>query len=147
MYTKLVIKLIIRILFTGIIIFFNSYQLFAQLQYNFERINTDNGLPTNAIKGLQFDEKTRFLWVATESGIVRYNGHGFQSFGDNIDNAALNGRINFFVKSYDGTLFGKLVDGKVFRIQDNKAFIDKKFNKIIVEDDYLKYKYKKIPKI
>lgn len=146
MYTKLVTRFSKRALLLGVVILISTYSD-AQLQYNFERINTDNGLPTNAIKGLQFDEKTRFLWVATESGIVRYNGHGFQSFGDNVDNAALNGRINFFVKAYDGTLFGKLVDGKVFRIQDNKAFIDKKFNKIIVEDDYLKYKYKKNPNI
>ena len=59
---------------------------FTQLQYTFERLNTESGLPTNTIKGLQFDEKTRFLWIATESGIVRYNGHNVQSFGELKEN-------------------------------------------------------------
>ena len=42
----------------------------AQQKYIFERLNSENGLPTNAIKGLQFDAKNRFLWIATESGII-----------------------------------------------------------------------------
>lgn len=142
MYTRLVTRLFLKILFLGVLIANQSVYSFAQLQYNFERINTDNGLPTNAIKGLQFDEKTRFLWVATESGIVRYNGHGFQNFGDKDANAALNGRINFFVKAIDGSFFGKLVDGRVFRIKDNKAIIDTEFKVIAVQEDYLAYKFK-----
>jgi ligand-binding sensor domain-containing protein len=79
MYIKLATKYFIRSIILGLfLICFSTTE--AQLQYNFERINTDNGLPTNAIKGLQFDEKNRFLWIATESGIVRYNGHDIQSF-------------------------------------------------------------------
>lgn len=146
MYTKLVTRLFIEVLFLGIFIVFHATISQAQLQYNFERINTDNGLPTNAIKGLQFDEKTRFLWVATESGIVRYNGHGFQNFGDNDANAALNGRINFFVKAIDGRLFGKLIDGRVFIIKENKAIIDTAISQMAFQEDYLTYKYKIPPK-
>jgi len=142
MYTKLVTRSLLKILSLGVLIFIQSVNSIAQLQYNFERINTDNGLPTNAIKGLQFDEKTRFLWVATESGIVRYNGHGFQNFGDNDANAALNGRIVFFVKAIDGTLFGKMVDGRIFKIKDNKAIIDTEFKEIAVQEDFLSYKFK-----
>lgn len=142
MYTKLVTRLIIKVLFLGIFIVFHATISQAQLQYNFERINTDNGLPTNAIKGLQFDEKTRFLWVATESGIVRYNGHGFQNFGDNDANAALNGRIVFFVKAYKGNLFGKLIDGTVFTIQRNKAVLDTRIKDLLGEFEFLEYKYK-----
>jgi signal transduction histidine kinase len=113
----------------------------AQLKYNFERINTESGLPTNAIKGLQFDEKTRFLWVATESGIVRYNGHGFQSFADNNTNAALNGRIVFFEKAKNGKLFGKLMDERIFIINENRAVIEEKNKKLSSEFEYLSYKY------
>lgn len=120
----------------------------AQLKYNFERINSESGLPTNAIKGLQFDEKTRFLWVATESGIVRYNGHGFQSFGDNNATAVLNGRIVFFDKTIDGKLFGKLIDERVFIIKDNNAVIESQTYKMDDENSYLDYKYnfKRSPK-
>ena len=72
---------------------------FAQLPYTFERLNTETGLPTNTIKGLQFDEKNRFLWIATESGIVRYNGHNVQSFGDQEEKSILNNRVVYFNKS------------------------------------------------
>ena len=113
----------------------------AQLKYNFERINTESGLPTNAIKGLQFDEKTRFLWVATESGIVRYNGHGFQNFADNNTTAALNGRIVFFEKTKNGKLFGKLMDERCFIINENRVVIEEKNKKLSSEGDYLSYKY------
>lgn len=148
MYTKLVtrnfigaisrfsFRLFLLLLLIG---FYNSTN--AQLKYNFERINTENGLPTNAIKGLQFDEKTRFLWVATESGIVRYNGHGFQSFGDNNTTAVLNGRIVFFEKTIDGILYGKLIDERVFTIKENNAVIDNSIIKLDDENAYLNYKY------
>jgi signal transduction histidine kinase len=142
------IKLVINQFFSAIfraslsvLFLFCSLYSFAQLQYNFERINTENGLPTNAIKGLQFDYKTRFLWVATESGIVRYNGHGFQSFGDNEKTAVMNGRIVFFDKTKEGKLFGKLMDERVFVINENRAVIESDVKKLSTEADFLSYKY------
>ena len=113
----------------------------AQQKYIFERLNSENGLPTNAIKGLQFDAKNRFLWIATESGIVRYNGHSFQDFGNIASNEKLNGRIVFFEKAINGTLFGKLIDESVFKIQENRAVIDTSVSKISWQHDYLRYKY------
>ncbi len=129
-----------RAFFSALFLFYSQFSS-AQLQYNFERINTENGLPTNAIKGLQFDEKTRFLWVATESGIVRYNGHGFQNFGDNEKTALLNGRIVFFDKTKDGKLFGKLMDERVLLINENRAVIESDVKKLSTEADFLSYKY------
>lgn len=126
---------------TLLLIIFNSNLLNAQLNYKFEYINTENGLPTNAIKGLQFDEKNRFLWVATESGILRYNGHGFQSFADNNITAALNGRIVIFGKTINGELFGKLMDERVFSIHENNAIIEKPVYIMDDENAYLNYKY------
>jgi ligand-binding sensor domain-containing protein len=103
MYIKLATKYFIRTVILGLfLICFSATE--AQLQYNFERINTDNGLPTNAIKGLQFDEKNRFLWIATESGIVRYNGHDIQSFGESEQSKILDGRIVFFDKTHNTTI-------------------------------------------
>ena len=117
------------------------FKTIAQKKYIFERLNSENGLPTNAIKGLQFDAKNRFLWIATESGIVRYNGHGFQDFGNIASNEKLNGRIVFFEKAINGTLFGKLIDESVFKIKENRAVIDSSVNKISWQHEYLKYKY------
>lgn len=140
MSIKLVIKFIF-VAFSTAIIFFAPTTSRAQLNYTFERLNSENGLPTNAIKGLQFDEKNRFLWIATESGIVRYNGHSFQNFGDISDNSNLNGRIVFFERSKNGTLFGKLINESIFKIQENKAVIDKKIINIVSQADFINYKY------
>jgi signal transduction histidine kinase len=140
MYIKLVTKLLKGALL-GVIIFLSPSLISAQSNYTFERINTEKGLPTNAIKGLQFDAKNRFLWVATESGIVRYNGHGFQNFGDDTNNDRLNGRIVFFEKAENGTLFGKLMDESVFKIENNKVFIDDKIPKISWQHQFIAYKY------
>ena len=46
----------------------------AQHAYNIDYITTESGLPSDGIKGLQWDERNGFLWVATEGGMVRYNG-------------------------------------------------------------------------
>ena len=140
MYIKLATKYFIRSIILGLfLICFSTTE--AQLQYNFERINTDNGLPTNAIKGLQFDENNRFLWIATESGIVRYNGHDIQSFGENEQSKILDGRIVFFDKTQNGILYGKLIDESVFLIDKNKAVLQHKKIKLSGQDDYLSYKY------
>ena len=144
MYTKLVTRyfnLTLASVFFTLFLIAIPFITQAQQRYNFEYLNTENGLPTNAIKGLQFDEKNRFLWVATESGIVRYNGHGFQGFGDNEKTAVLNGRIVFFDKTIDGKLFGKLIDERVFTVNENNAIIDPSITKMDGEFIYLNYKY------
>ena len=140
MCTKLVIK-IYCLLFICTWAVLCPKQSTAQQKYTFERLNSENGLPTNAIKGLQFDAKNRFLWIATESGIIRYNGHGFQDFGNIASNEKLNGRIVFFEKAMNGTLFGKLIDESIFKIQENKAIIDTSSDKISWQHEYLRYKY------
>ncbi len=140
MYIKSVTNLLKGALL-GVIIILSPVFISAQTNYTFERINTEKGLPTNAIKGLQFDAKNRFLWVATESGIVRYNGHGFQNFGDDLNNDKLNGRIVFFEKAEDGTFFGKLMDESVFKIEKNKVLIDDKTSKISWQHEFIAYKY------
>ncbi len=144
MCIKLVINQFFSASFRALLIalfLFCSLHSFAQLQYNFERINTKNGLPTNAIKGLIFDSSSRFLWVATESGIVRYSGHGFQSFGDNENTAVLNGRIVIFDKTNIGKIYGKLIDERIFTIKGNIPVIENKSGKLKSEADYFRYKH------
>jgi signal transduction histidine kinase len=114
---------------------------FAQLPYTFERLNTESGLPTNTIKGLQFDEKNRFLWIATESGIVRYNGHNVQSFGDQEEKSILNNRVVYFTKSIDGKLFGMFIDATNFTVKDNYVVVGSTSKKNNSLNDYIVYKY------
>ena len=143
------IKLVTKYLHTSLFVFFLfviTIKTNAQLKYTFERINTENGLPASTIKGLEFDEKNRFLWVATESGIVRYNGHGFQNFGDLELTSKLNGRIASIDRRIDGTIFGRLLDESVFNININIAKVNPKNIVLNYYDEYLNYKYNLVKK-
>ena len=137
MFIKLVIN---RFLFTLLLLLIGASS-FSQLPYTFERLNTESGLPTNTIKGLQFDEKHRFLWIATESGIVRYNGHNIQSFGDQEDKSILNNRVVYFTIANNGSLFGKFVDATSFSIKENEVIIGNKSAKNNNLIDYIYSKY------
>src|SRR5690349_7399334 len=56
-----------------------------------ERFTTENGLPSNVISDLQWDDETGFLWMATGVGIVRFNGMDFKVFDkENIPQMAMN---------------------------------------------------------
>lgn len=114
-------RLVTRIVITLCVLLVCTANTTAQLSYSFERINTENGLPTNALKGIVFDDANRFLWVATESGLLRYNGHGFQTFGDAKSKSKLNSRIINIVKKADHTIFGTLEDYTLFTINKNKV--------------------------
>ena len=119
------IKLVIKSSLFTLLLLLIGASSFSQLPYTFERLNTESGLPTNTIKGLQFDEKNRFLWIATESGIIRYNGHNVQSFGDQQEKSILNNRVVYFTIASNGSLFGKFVDATSFTIKNNDVIIGK----------------------
>jgi signal transduction histidine kinase len=137
MRIKLVIK---KTLFIFLLLLIGA-TTFAQLAYTFERLNTESGLPTNTIKGLQFDEKNRFLWIATESGIVRYNGHNILSFGDEEEKSILNGRVVYFTIANNGNLFGKFVDATSFSINENEVVIGKTTSINNSLNEYIENKY------
>lgn len=56
----------------------------ALSDYSVVNYNSDNALPQNSIKGMAFD-KNGFLWMATEMGVVRFDGRNFREY--NIDNS------------------------------------------------------------
>ena len=52
--------------------------------YSVVNYNSDNALPQNSIKGMTFD-RNGFLWMATEMGLVRFDGRNFREY--NMDNS------------------------------------------------------------
>lgn len=50
--------------------------------YSILHYTTDNGLPQNSIKSINFD-KAGYCWLATELGLVRFDGANFQTFNSN----------------------------------------------------------------
>lgn len=61
--------------------------LFAQRigvgNYQLAHYTTGNGLPQNSVNGMVMDENG-FLWLATEAGLVRFDGQRFQTFDKSI---------------------------------------------------------------
>ncbi len=47
--------------------------------FSFERFSTDDGLPSNAILDMVQDHEG-YIWLATEDGLVRYNGYQFLNY-------------------------------------------------------------------
>jgi signal transduction histidine kinase len=47
--------------------------------YSITNYNSDNALPQNSINGMAFD-RNGFLWLATEMGLVRFDGRNFREY-------------------------------------------------------------------
>ncbi|HWB93127.1 MAG TPA: hypothetical protein VG605_14795, partial [Puia sp.] len=94
--------------------------LSAQSTYHIQRFTTDNGLPSNGIKGLQWDDRTGFLWVATEAGIARYNGADFLLFDRTNSPGMYSERMLFLLKNRDGRIFSSDEAGDLFFVAKNR---------------------------
>lgn len=92
----------------------------AQSTFHVEQFTTDNGLPSNGIKGLQWDEQTGFLWIATEAGITRYNGSDFVTFNRSNTPGFFSERMLFLFRARDGRLYTSDEVGNLFLILQNK---------------------------
>jgi ligand-binding sensor domain-containing protein len=87
--------------------------------------NTENGLPANGIKGIAFDRKTNFLWVATEAGIMRFNGQDFKTFTTRDIPALASERISKLIMNRQGEIKFLDIVGNTFRIINNKPVLEK----------------------
>src|SRR5258708_24800748 len=94
--------------------------LSAQSDYQVQRFCSDNGLPSNGIKGLQWDEKTGFLWIATEAGIARYNGADFLVFNRASSPEMYSERMLFLLRTRDGRIYSSDETGDLFFVMQNK---------------------------
>ncbi len=106
-----------RQLFTLLSIFFIS-NIFSQTPV-FWKFDEDNGLNTSNVYDLHLDKKG-FLWLGTESGLLRFNGVNFQEF------KAQNDKGNF--KSYiseheNGTIWCENASGQLFYVEKQKLKI------------------------
>ncbi len=112
--------MMLRILFTSFL-FLLSVALSAQNNnlFHIRQYGTEDGLPSNGIKGLQWDTATRFLWIATEAGIIRYNGMSFKSYTSEDNPHITNERILFLVRNNAGTIYTADNMGNIFTIRKN----------------------------
>lgn len=62
---------------------------FGQTGYTVEHYTADNGLPQNSVKGISADSDG-FIWLATEDGLVRFDGRSFYVFNSSNLNVKTN---------------------------------------------------------
>ena len=51
--------------------------------YSIENYNADNGLPQNSVKEIAADSDG-YIWIGTESGLVRYDGSSFKTYDRSV---------------------------------------------------------------
>ena len=111
-----------RLYFFILIVLLPSAICFAQNSsgYTLKQFSTENGLPSNGIKGLQWDERTKFLWIATEAGIVRYNGSEFKTFTKENTPFIASERTVFMIRNNSGEIYTSDLSNNLIRINKNK---------------------------
>lgn len=91
----------------------------TEIKYRIQQFTTDNGLPSNGIKGLQWDEQTGFLWVATEAGVARFNGLDFANFTKENTPGITHERMAYLVKNNKGAIYGSDVGSNFVAVHAN----------------------------
>jgi signal transduction histidine kinase len=123
--------------FSLLCIFLPKWAL-SQAKYSIQHYTSDNGLPQNSIKSISADA-TGFVWLASEDGLVRFDGRNFAVFG------SVTGQVNSmrvmhiaptFSKHHRATknnervdvAYAKFISDEWLRIEDGKVFADTAFS-------------------
>jgi len=89
-------------------------------EYHIRQYTTDNGMPSNGVKNMQWDEENGFLWIATEAGMSRYNGLDFTNFTKENTAGLSHERMAYVVKNDRGQLFVSDVSNNILQVKANK---------------------------
>jgi len=144
-------------LFLTFLIFFGAiFPLRAQTavleNYNLTRYTDENGLPQNSVKSIAADQ-AGFIWLATENGLVRFDGQHFNVFSKfnlsinddrffaiqpSMENSGLNKNNRRLIAAADGYEFAVIQDGKTVadssykRLIKSLPFIERGFSKTYI---------------
>jgi len=108
-----------QISFLLLLIVFFTNQLNAQ-GHTVENYTDENGLPQNSVKSIATDN-AGFVWLASENGLVRYDGFQFLLFDKSKTNTKSN-RINYFIKdAANEQLYAVTQDWKLVPIKNGNV--------------------------
>src|SRR5688572_25452214 len=102
----------------------------AQKKFSLRSFNTETGMPSNGIKGMQWDEETGFLWIATEAGVVRFNGIDFRLFTSDNTPRLSNDRMSFMIRNNQNRILTIEGARNVFEVQKNRLLFYRQFLQI-----------------
>lgn len=90
--------------------------------YSIEHFTDENGLPQNSINDLLFD-KDGYLWLASQVGLVRFNGSSFKLYYPD-DKPAMESNIVSLGKNDQGLLYFQTQDRHLYCYSsDSSAFV------------------------
>src|SRR5215471_12966664 len=85
--------------------------------YSVQHFTDENGLPQNSINDLLFD-KDGYLWLASQVGLVRFNGSSFRTYYPN-DKAVMESNIVSLGKDEQGQVFSETQDHHLYCYSGN----------------------------
>lgn len=108
-----------RLFALSVAIIFQGYTLSAQTQdnYTLRHYTSENGLPSNGVKGIELDKKTGFLWIGTQAGLARFDGVNFRNFSS--EKGATVSRTNLIARNREGSIYVEDDNFSVYRIANN----------------------------
>ena len=138
MYPNIKLSVIKQLKIWIIVLFsFLAYESLSQ-HPSFKNYTTKDGLPSNIIYEMQSDQDG-FLWIATDSGIVKYDGYTFQTINkkDGLTDNAIFGfftdsKNRMWLRTFNGT-FCYYKDGTIYN-HSNAGFENEISLKGIIKD-------------
>ena len=114
-----------RIFLLHLFLLFAVFRTAAQsnLSCHVQQYSTENGLPSNGIKGFQFDDRTGFLWIATEAGIVRFNGVDFVTYTSENTPGIASERMLFMTRNNKDQVLISDSYGNIFTINKSNPVL------------------------
>ncbi|MEM7109516.1 MAG: histidine kinase [Bacteroidota bacterium] len=106
-----------RVLFS-LLITIISNQIKAQ-EVAFFNFTNQEGLPSNTIYDI-FQDSRGFVWIATQNGLVRYNGTSFKKY---INKDASSGAVSNIAEDPKGRIWLKSFFGEIFFIENDSLQI------------------------
>lgn len=86
--------------------------------YLYTQLDDDDGLPQNSVMATYIDPRTGFLWIATQGGIARYDGHNIQGY--NAGDDRFSKRFVSLFGTASGQVFSLALDGSLYTIRQNR---------------------------
>ncbi|WEK37682.1 MAG: ATP-binding protein [Candidatus Pseudobacter hemicellulosilyticus] len=87
--------------------------------YRIINYNNSNGLPQNSVKSIGFD-KAGFCWLATEMGLVRFDGRNFKVYEQPQIPGLQTNRVRAILPDTDGQLLATWIDNSFVQLQQGE---------------------------
>ena len=115
LYIRIVRIIALIIAFAGILVYGQKME-----SYPGHFITTENGLPANDVYHIVQD-KDLFIWIATDNGVVKYNGSEMTVF-DSDNGLPYNSVLHLFYQGGE-RIYGSTFYNKFFYIEDDEVYV------------------------